>query len=273
MSCSRPTGSHAHVPFHVQRECSAVLDSERRRIGDELTREANAQLRAAQQELLARVGEETARRAAGLAAVRTAAEAADQWLSEREAYERRSRHVHKITLCALALLQRVQRGGGPLTQEAAALQVAADGDAVVQRALDMIPGVAHSAAGVPTLQELRERWVFVARAARHAALTPPSSGVLGQAVGAATSALLLPPPAPVSESGTVAPETGSDASSSALSPPGVKPAGLVELLLPAWLLRQLPTALSQAATEAGGIIHAGTTLGGGDGIIDQVGAA
>jgi hypothetical protein len=138
----------------VQREYNALLDIERRRLVDEVTLQASASLRASQQEILSRVGAESARRLAALDELATSAEAADTWLSEREAYEQHARRVHKLALCSLALLQRAARPG-PMSQEAAALYVASGGDHTIQLALSLLPPAAHSAAGVPTLYDLQ----------------------------------------------------------------------------------------------------------------------
>jgi len=115
----------------------------------------------------------------------------EAFLASRVGYEAAARKVHRTAAAVLALEAALQRPA-PATQEIAALSVAAEGDAVIQRAVSMLPPQAHAAAGVATVAALQMRYLAASRAARVAALTPEGTGIIGQAVGAAAAKLMVP---------------------------------------------------------------------------------
>lgn len=116
--------------------------------------------------------------------------AVDEALKARGSYESAAQRLTRIALCTQALLLALNRPE-PATQEVAALRVAAGDDPVVTRALAKLPAEVHSARGVPTMANLQTRFWVVAEAARVAAVVPEGTGAVGQAFGAATSALLI----------------------------------------------------------------------------------
>jgi len=118
-----------------------------------------------------------------------------------------------VALAAARAADALQRAR-PSTSELAGLQVAADGDAVILKALSMLPKEVHSTRGVASTNALQVRFMTASKAARTAALTPEGTGMLGQALGAATSRLVVTPPAPPS-----APDAPRPAPSSSLTLP------------------------------------------------------
>ena len=209
-------------------ESEDAMRRERESLRAALTEEAATNLRSTLQELFARVGEETESRLSILNAMQARLEAVDTFLAARSAYDEDSHREHKATLALLALLTALEKAG-PASQEIAALGVALQGrDPLVSHALAMLPSEAvHSAQGVPTLHALQTRYAAVQKAARRAALTPESSGILGQAIGAATSMLVIPARSPASvetSSGT----EGAAAASAPTAPPSAVAQALKE---------------------------------------------
>lgn len=93
--------------------------------------------------------------------------------------------------------------------------------------------------GPPAASPVQARFASVSKAARRAAVTPANAGVLGDAVGAATAALLVSPPAPApAPAPNAASSSGGSVLESALG------------LLPEWVRRQV--ALPGSAAGAAG---------------------
>lgn len=115
----------------------------------------------------------------------------DRLLAGRLAYEDSARRAHRLNAAALAASAALQRGSA-VTQELGALGVAGEGDAVVARALSMVPAAAHSKRGVPSLQALTHRFESSVREAVRVAYMVPEAAppVIGQAVGTAAAKLV-----------------------------------------------------------------------------------
>ena len=190
----------AHVAAVAAEKAKLAADSdealqrEREALRTQLTEELTDKLRSTLQELFGRVGEETEARLKELEAMRARLAAVDALLATRAVYDHDAAAAHRTTLASLALIDALGKPV-PASHEVAALLVAAEGrDPVVTWALASLPSQSvHAAKGVPTLHGLQTRFAAVQKAARRAALTPESSGILGQAVGAATSMLVIPP--------------------------------------------------------------------------------
>lgn len=172
-------------------EYHARLEDEKNRISAALDTAARARVREAQQAAAGAAGKLAEDRLQALSELQSKVAAADQALAVRAAYERVSARVHRISLATAALVQALEFAG-PATQEVAALQVASAGDAVILKAIQVMPEAVHSKQGVATRYALQGRFGSVAKAGRVAALTPENSGVLGSAVGAAKAAIVIP---------------------------------------------------------------------------------
>jgi hypothetical protein len=127
-----------------------------------------------------------------ITALHTRVAATNDLLQERKVYEKAAWSASRLHLAVLACEAALQRGS-PATSEIAALQVAGDSDAAILKAIAQFPQAAQSAKGVSSLAAIQSRYVHVSKAARAAALTPEGAGIIGQAVGAATSVLLKSP--------------------------------------------------------------------------------
>ncbi len=175
----------------LEQEFHDRLEEERKRLFEAADAEARARIRQAAQEATAAAGAQSEERLAALNALQGKLAALEKNLGVRASYERNSARVQRITLATLALSRALERPGA-VTQEVAALQVAADGDPIVKKAILLLPREVHSTQGVATRFELRERFSSVARAGRVAALTPEEGGVVGAVVGAAKASIVLP---------------------------------------------------------------------------------
>jgi len=128
-----------------------------------------------------------------LGKLRSRVDAAASLLAERSAYERAAHRQHRLALTTMALAAALERPA-PATYQVAAVKVAGEGDAVVGKALSLLPADVHSVRGVPTLASLQTRYWKVADAIRVAAVVPEGTGAVGQVLGTATNALLIEGP-------------------------------------------------------------------------------
>lgn len=171
-------------------ELHAEVEKEKRRADEESRARYNEALREATSKLFERVGAETEERNNALSALRARVAALNTLLTDRQAYEKASARVHRIELAVLALINASDRPV-PLTQEMAALKVAGSGDALIDRAVALMPKEAHGARGIPSVADLQLRYARdVAATARTAAFTPVEGGVVGHALAAASARLV-----------------------------------------------------------------------------------
>lgn len=133
------------------------------------------------EELRAKAVEELHAKAAAMARV----------AEKRAEYERVSHRVHKMSL-ALLSLSAALNSSGRATEEVEALRVAAEGDPLIEAALDSLPKSVFRS-GAPTAHAVQQRFLTVYKAGRRAALVPKDSGLLGHYLGAISSLLLVTP--------------------------------------------------------------------------------
>ncbi|KAG7387258.1 hypothetical protein PHYPSEUDO_014544 [Phytophthora pseudosyringae] len=116
-------------------------------------------------------------------------------LDSSSTYEAFSHRVHKASMAALALSDRVE-AAAPLRSEIRALREAARNDPFIEAAVKSLPQVVVEQ-GAPSVGQLQERFKVVKSVGHRAALVSENSGIIGQAFGTALSMLMIPPGGPV----------------------------------------------------------------------------
>ncbi|KAK1944099.1 MICOS complex subunit mic60 [Phytophthora citrophthora] len=116
-------------------------------------------------------------------------------LDSSSTYEAFSHRVHKASMAALALSDRVE-AAAPLRSEIRALREAARNDPFIEVAVKSLPQEVIEQ-GAPSVGQLQERFKVVKSVGHRAALVPENSGIIGQAFGTALSLLMIPPGGPV----------------------------------------------------------------------------
>ncbi|KAL3665460.1 hypothetical protein V7S43_009495 [Phytophthora oleae] len=116
-------------------------------------------------------------------------------LDSSSTYEAFSHRVHKASMAALALSDRVE-AAAPLRSEIRALREAARNDPFIEVAVKSLPQEVIEQ-GAPSVGQLQERFKVVKSVGHRAALVPENSGIIGQVFGTALSLLMIPPGGPV----------------------------------------------------------------------------
>ncbi|KAG6614665.1 mitochondrion protein [Phytophthora cinnamomi] len=116
-------------------------------------------------------------------------------LDSSSTYEAFSHRVHKASMAALALSDRVE-AAAPLRSEIRALREAARNDPFIEAAVKSLPQDVIEQ-GAPSVGQLQERFKVVKSVGHRAALVPENSGIIGQAFGTALSLMMIPPGGPV----------------------------------------------------------------------------
>ncbi|KAE9151322.1 hypothetical protein PF005_g6335 [Phytophthora fragariae] len=116
-------------------------------------------------------------------------------LDSSSTYEAFSHRVHKASMAALALSDRVE-AAAPLRSEIRGLREAARNDPFIEAAVKSLPQDVIEQ-GAPSVGQLQERFKVVKSVGHRAALVPENSGIIGQAFGTALSLLMIPPGGPV----------------------------------------------------------------------------
>ncbi|RQM28022.1 hypothetical protein B5M09_000331 [Aphanomyces astaci] len=128
--------------------------------------------------------------------VRVQLKAVNELLGATSNYEAFSHKVHKVSVAALALTNRIE-AAAPLHSEINALRTAGKGDELIEAAVTTL---AKFGDGAPSVAQLQDRFKVVQKAARQAALVPESSqggGMVGHLFANALHFLLIPPGGPI----------------------------------------------------------------------------
>ncbi|KAG2530655.1 hypothetical protein JM16_001524 [Phytophthora kernoviae] len=139
--------------------------------------------------------EEREKRVAELEKYRAELRALGTVLDSSSTYEAFSHRVHKASMAALALSDRVE-AAAPLRSEIRALREAARNDPFIEVAVKSLPQDVI-VQGAPSVGQLQERFKVVKSVGHRAALVPENSGIIGQAFGSALSLLMIPPGGPI----------------------------------------------------------------------------
>uniref|UniRef100_A0AAV1TNQ4 Mitofilin n=1 Tax=Peronospora matthiolae TaxID=2874970 RepID=A0AAV1TNQ4_9STRA len=116
-------------------------------------------------------------------------------LDSSSTYEAFSHRVHKASMAALALSDRVE-AAAPLRSEIRALRKAARSDPFIEAVVKSLPQdvIEH---GAPSVGQLQERFKVVKSAGHRTALVPDQGGIMSQVLGTALSLLMIPPGGPI----------------------------------------------------------------------------
>ncbi|EEY56915.1 uncharacterized protein PITG_10455 [Phytophthora infestans T30-4] len=156
----------------------------------------NAQrLEEATQKMQKTLAEEREKRVQELENYRAELRALGTVLDSSSTYEAFSHRVHKASMAALALSDRVE-AAAPLRSEIRALREAARNDPFIEAAVKSLPQDVVEQ-GAPSVGQLQERFKVVKSVGHRAALVPENSGIIGQAFGTALSLLMIPPGGPI----------------------------------------------------------------------------
>ncbi|ETW07746.1 hypothetical protein H310_02188 [Aphanomyces invadans] len=138
---------------------------------------------------------EQADRIHALEDIRVQVKAVNELLGATSNYEAFSHKVHKVSVAALALTNRIE-AAAPLHSEINALRAAGKGDELIEATVKTL---AKFGDGAPSVAQLQDRFKVVQKAARKAALVPESSqgGMVGHLFANALYFLLIPPGGPI----------------------------------------------------------------------------
>ncbi|KUF96056.1 hypothetical protein AM588_10006241 [Phytophthora nicotianae] len=152
-------------------------------------------LEEATQKMQKTLAEEREKRVKELENYRAELRALGTVLDSSSTYEAFSHRVHKASMAALALSDRVE-AAAPLRSEIRALREAARNDPFIEAAVKSLPQEVVEQ-GAPSVGQLQERFKVVKSVGHRAALVPENSGIIGQAFGTALSLLMIPPGGPI----------------------------------------------------------------------------
>ncbi|RLN97693.1 hypothetical protein BBJ28_00012352, partial [Nothophytophthora sp. Chile5] len=172
-------------------ELQRTFDRETKAINERYTQ----QLRVASDKMQQTLAEEREQRLAELEKYRAELRALGTVLDSSSTYEAFSHRVHKTSMAALALSDRVE-AAAPLRSEIRALREAARNDPLIDAAVKSLPQSVIEE-GAPSVGQLQERFKVVKSVGHRAALVPEDSGIIGQAFGSALSLLMIPPGGPI----------------------------------------------------------------------------
>ncbi|KAL4102688.1 hypothetical protein PRIC1_006431 [Phytophthora ramorum] len=153
------------------------------------------QLENATEKMQKTLAEEREKRMHELESYRAELRALGTVLDSSSTYEAFSHRVHKASMAALALSDRVE-AAAPLRSEIRALREAARNDPFIEAAVKSLPQDVIDQ-GAPSVSQLQERFKVVKSVGHRAALVPENSGIIGQAFGTALSLLMIPPGGPI----------------------------------------------------------------------------
>ncbi|TMW65731.1 hypothetical protein Poli38472_008373 [Pythium oligandrum] len=154
-----------------------------------------AQLRTKSEELQATLTKERSQRLTELEQYRAQLRALNDVLERTSTYEAFSHQVHKASMAALALSDRIE-AAAPLRTEIKALREFARNDPFIDAALKTLPSQVVEE-GAASVSQLQDRFKTVATVGRRAAMIPEDSGLVGQLFGGALSYLIIPPGGPI----------------------------------------------------------------------------
>ncbi|KAL0590014.1 hypothetical protein ABG067_001981 [Albugo candida] len=121
--------------------------------------------------------------------------ALNEVLNESCTYEALSHQIHKASVAALSLSERIE-AAVPLSKEIRKLSEVGKDDEFIQELITKIPSQVVQN-GVTSVLELQRRFQKVKAAGRRAAMVPDGSGMAGQLFCTALSYLLIPPAGPI----------------------------------------------------------------------------
>ncbi|EQC25988.1 hypothetical protein SDRG_16136 [Saprolegnia diclina VS20] len=163
-------------------------------VQEEADRNVIALVTAKTDELEAKFQAEQESRLQELESFRIQLRAVNELLGQTSTYEAFSHQVHKVSVAALALTDRIE-AAAPLHSEIRALAAAGKGDHLLEVA---VASMAPFAEGAPSVAQLQDRFAYVRNAGRRAALVPDEChGMLGHLFAGALLWLLIPPGGPI----------------------------------------------------------------------------
>ncbi|KDO33816.1 hypothetical protein SPRG_01695 [Saprolegnia parasitica CBS 223.65] len=163
-------------------------------VQEEADRTVLALVTAKTDELEAKFQAEQDSRLQELESFRIQLRAVNELLGQTSTYEAFSHQVHKVSVAALALTDRIE-AAAPLHSEIRALAAAGKGDHLLEAA---VASMAPFAEGAPSVAQLQDRFAYVRNAGRRAALVPDEChGMLGHLFAGALLLLMIPPGGPI----------------------------------------------------------------------------
>ncbi|OQR84953.1 hypothetical protein ACHHYP_12543 [Achlya hypogyna] len=163
-------------------------------VQEEADAKVTALVTAKTEELETKYREEQETRIQELEAFRIELKAVNELLGETSTYKSFSHQVHKVSVAALALTDRIE-AAAPLHKEIRALAAAAAGDNLLEAA---VKSMAPHVEGAPSVAQLQDRFGYVRNAGRRAALVPEEAkGMVGHLFAGALLWLLIPPGGPI----------------------------------------------------------------------------
>lgn len=183
---------------NVQKEKTAILKNlqekfaaDKKAIEDKFA----SQLKAKTENFQETLAKERKQRVQELESYRAELRALNAVLERTSTYEAFSHQVHKASMAALALSDRIE-AAGPLRAEIRALREFARNDPFIDSAIKTLPEDVVEK-GAASVGQLQERFKTVKVVGRRAAMIPEGSGLVGQLFGGALSYLIIPPGGPI----------------------------------------------------------------------------
>lgn len=175
----------------VSNELRAAFEKDKKAIEDHFDR----QLQAKSVELQETLAKERKERLEELEGFRAQLRTLNDVLDSSSTYEAFSHQVHKTSVAALALSDRIE-AAAPLRNELRALREAARSDPFIEAAIRTLPRSVIDE-GAASVSQLQDRFKNVRRVGRRAAMVPRDSGLVGQLFSGALSYLIIPPGGPI----------------------------------------------------------------------------
>ncbi|KAG9408028.1 hypothetical protein AC1031_021268 [Aphanomyces cochlioides] len=180
------TTQKAQIQAEFDKNLAALKAESEKKIQEQIAQKAREIQAVAQKEQAGRIKE--------LEAIRVELKAVNELLGRTSDYEAFSHQVHKVSVAALALTNRIE-AAAPLHNEIRALRTAGKGDKFIE---ETIKTLAPLADGAPSVAQLQQRFKQVQKAARQAALVPENSnGLVGHLFANALYFFMIPPGGPI----------------------------------------------------------------------------
>ncbi len=187
---------HLPSPFYfilspqIIQDFSMLLAREALRVAEDAAAAVETRVLTAKQEIDARASESSEAALARLSELNVRVAALDELLASRNAYEKIASRTVRFALSVAALAKAIDSRFCATQPEAAVRVAAGADDALVAKAVSMLPPAVYLRDGVPTFIELRSRFANVSSAGRRSAAG--GTGVLGQALSIAGATIVLP---------------------------------------------------------------------------------
>ncbi|KAH9134167.1 hypothetical protein AeRB84_019994 [Aphanomyces euteiches] len=180
------TTQKAQIQAEFDKNLAALKAESEKKIQEQIAQKAREIQAVAQTEQAGRIKE--------LEAIRVELKAVNEMLGRTSDYEAFSHQVHKVSVAALALTNRIE-AAAPLHNEIRALRSAGKCDKFIE---ETIKTLAPLADGAPSVAQLQQRFKQVQKAARQAALVPENSdGLVGHLFANALYFFMIPPGGPI----------------------------------------------------------------------------